>query len=163
MALKLEGITRNTGKHAGGVVISPTKITDFSAVMCDADGTGRVAQYDKDDVESAGLVKFDFLGLKTLTMLDEAVKLVNVGKTPDDDDFLDMSTLPLDDKATYKYLPDHNLPYHGLEGSGYDSVGDWHSTKKVTEVESREETRNAGHQRECGLHEDLPEGYDFEI
>lgn len=63
MALKLEGITRNTGKHAGGVVIAPTKLTDYSAVMCDADGTARVAQFDKDDVEAAGLVKFDFLGL----------------------------------------------------------------------------------------------------
>ena len=77
MALKLEGITRNTGKHAGGVVISPTKITDFSAVMCDADGTGRVAQYDKDDVESAGLVKFDFLGLRNLTVIEDAVKNIN--------------------------------------------------------------------------------------
>ena len=71
--------------------------------------------------------------------------------------------LDWDDKTTYKYLPSNDLPYHSLEGQGYDSVGDWHSTKKVTEVESREDTRNSGHQRECGLHEDLPEGYDFEI
>ncbi|MBG29073.1 MAG: phosphoadenylyl-sulfate reductase [Opitutae bacterium] len=71
--------------------------------------------------------------------------------------------LDWDDKTTYKYLPDNKLPYHALEGAGYDSVGDWHSTKKVVEVGSSEETRNAGHQRECGLHEDLPEGYDFDI
>ena len=75
MALKLEGITRNTGKHAGGVVIAPTKLTDYSAVMCDADGTARVAQFDKDDVEAAGLVKFDFLGLRNLTVIEDAVKI----------------------------------------------------------------------------------------
>ena len=63
MALKLEGITRNTGKHAGGVVIAPTKITDYSAILCEADGTGRVAQFDKDDVEAAGLSKIRLLGL----------------------------------------------------------------------------------------------------
>ena len=77
MALKLEGITRNTGKHAGGVVIAPGKITDFSAVLCDADGTNRVSQFDKDDVESAGLVKFDFLGLRNLTVIEDAVKNIN--------------------------------------------------------------------------------------
>ncbi len=71
--------------------------------------------------------------------------------------------LDWDDKTTYQYLPHNKLPYHALEGVGYDSVGDWHSTKKVTEVDSAEETRNAGHQRECGLHEDLPEGYDYSI
>ncbi|MGK3630132.1 DNA polymerase III subunit alpha, partial [Acinetobacter sp. A11] len=74
MALKLEGITRNTGKHAGGVVIAPGKITDFSAVLCDEDGTSRVAQYDKDDVEAAGLVKFDFLGLRNLTVIEDAIQ-----------------------------------------------------------------------------------------
>ena len=77
MALKLEGITRNTGKHAGGVVIAPGKITDYSAVMCDADGTNRVAQFDKDDVESAGLVKFDFLGLRNLTVIEDAIQNIN--------------------------------------------------------------------------------------
>ena len=71
--------------------------------------------------------------------------------------------LDWDDKATYQYLPDNELPYHSLEGKGYDSVGDWHSTKKVSEAGSSEETRNAGHQRECGLHEDFPEGYDYSI
>jgi len=71
--------------------------------------------------------------------------------------------LDWDDKATYKYLPDHGLPYHGLEGLGYDSVGDWHSTKKLADAGSSEETRHGGHHRECGLHEDLPDGYDFDI
>ena len=99
MALKLEGITRNTGKHAGGVVIAPTKITDFSAVLCDADGTGRVAQYDKDDVESAGLVKFDFLGLRNLTVIEDAVQQIN--KRIQSDTPLDITNIPLNDPDAY--------------------------------------------------------------
>lgn len=71
--------------------------------------------------------------------------------------------LDWDDRTTYEYLPANNLPYHPLEGQGYDSLGDWHSTKKLSEVSSRDDTRNAGHKRECGLHEELPEGYAFEI
>ncbi|UIZ56536.1 DNA polymerase III subunit alpha [Acinetobacter sp. SCLZS86] len=106
MALKLEGITRNTGKHAGGVVIAPTKITDFSAVMCDADGTARVAQYDKDDVESAGLVKFDFLGLRNLTVIEDAVQ--NINKRIQADTPLDISHIPLDDKDAYLVFANAN-------------------------------------------------------
>ncbi|MEG2565755.1 MAG: DNA polymerase III subunit alpha, partial [Acinetobacter sp.] len=106
MALKLEGITRNTGKHAGGVVISPTKITDFSAVMCDADGTGRVAQFDKDDVESAGLVKFDFLGLRNLTVIEDAVK--NINKRIKADKPLDIAYIPLEDKDAYLVFANAN-------------------------------------------------------
>ncbi|WP_216935678.1 MULTISPECIES: DNA polymerase III subunit alpha [unclassified Acinetobacter] len=106
MALKLEGITRNTGKHAGGVVISPTKITDFSAVMCDADGTGRVAQFDKDDVESAGLVKFDFLGLRNLTVIEDAVK--NINKRLPSDKALDIAYIPLEDKDAYLVFANAN-------------------------------------------------------
>ena len=68
------GIARQTGKHAGGVVIAPTKLTDFSPTACEPDGTGLVTQFDKGDVEEAGLVKFDFLGLRTLTIIDWAVK-----------------------------------------------------------------------------------------
>ncbi len=93
MALKLEGITRNTGKHAGGVVIAPGKITDFSAVLCDEDGTSRVAQYDKDDVEAAGLVKFDFLGLRNLTVIEDAIQ--NINKNRDSNDPLIISHVPL--------------------------------------------------------------------
>jgi len=77
MARKLEGITRNAGKHAGGVVISPGDLTDFSALYCDDSGGGLVTQFDKDDVETAGLVKFDFLGLRTLTIIDWAVETIN--------------------------------------------------------------------------------------
>ena len=72
MALQLEGLTRNVGKHAGGVVIAPTKLTDFAPLYCDETGSGLVTQYDKGDVEEAGLVKFDFLGLRTLTIIDWA-------------------------------------------------------------------------------------------
>ncbi|CAB1212434.1 DNA polymerase III subunit alpha [Acinetobacter bouvetii] len=99
MALKLEGITRNTGKHAGGVVIAPTKLTDYSAVMCEADGTSRVAQFDKDDVESAGLVKFDFLGLRNLTVIEDAIKHINA--RPDITEPVDISYIPLDDPDAY--------------------------------------------------------------
>jgi DNA polymerase-3 subunit alpha len=74
MALKLEGVVRNVGKHAGGVVIAPTKLTDFSPLYCDEEGGGLVTQFDKDDVEAAGLVKFDFLGLRTLTIVNWAVE-----------------------------------------------------------------------------------------
>ncbi len=73
----LEGCTRNAGKHAGGVVISPTTITDFAPIYCDAEGLFPVTQFDKNDVETAGLVKFDFLGLRTLTIIDWALGLIN--------------------------------------------------------------------------------------
>ena len=69
MAVQLEGVARNAGKHAGGVVIAPGALTDFSPIYCDEDGSGVVTQYDKNDVEEAGLVKFDFLGLRTLTII----------------------------------------------------------------------------------------------
>ena len=67
------------------------------------------------------------------------------------------------DRKTYQYLPHNGLPYHPLEGVGYDSLGDWHSTKKISEVDSVEDTRHGGHGRECGLHLELPEGLDFNV
>lgn len=106
MALKLEGITRNTGKHAGGVVIAPGKITDYSAVMCDADGTNRVAQFDKDDVESAGLVKFDFLGLRNLTVIEDAIQ--NINKRIGPDQAVDIIHIPLDDPKAYLIFAEAN-------------------------------------------------------
>ncbi len=78
LALRLEGLVRNVGMHAGGVLISPGKISDFSPIYCQADGASLVSQYDKDDVEAVGLVKFDFLGLRTLTILELA--LINANK-----------------------------------------------------------------------------------
>lgn len=105
MALKLEGITRNVGKHAGGVLIAPGKITDFSAVYCDEDG-GRVSQFDKDDVEAIGLVKFDFLGLRNLTVIDAAMQAVNQRRKQEGLAELDLNALPFDDAKTYKLLQD---------------------------------------------------------
>ncbi|EGQ7880997.1 DNA polymerase III subunit alpha [Vibrio cholerae] len=102
----LEGCTRNAGKHAGGVVISPTAITDFAPIYCDAEGNFPVTQFDKNDVETAGLVKFDFLGLRTLTIIDWALGLVNprlkkAGKTP-----VRIEAIPLDDARSFRNLQD---------------------------------------------------------
>ncbi|MCJ8272223.1 MAG: DNA polymerase III subunit alpha, partial [Psychrosphaera sp.] len=104
MARRLEGVTRNAGKHAGGVVISPTTITDFAPIYCDDEGKNPVTQFDKNDVETAGLVKFDFLGLRTLTIIQWALDMVNatrakVGKAP-----VDIAEIPLDDKKSFKLL-----------------------------------------------------------
>lgn len=104
MARKLEGVVRNVGKHAGGVVIAPTKLTDFSPIYCDEEGGGLVTQFDKDDVEAAGLVKFDFLGLRTLTIIDWALKTINRERAKVDEAPLDIAFIPLDDKPTYALL-----------------------------------------------------------
>ena len=101
LALKLEGLTRNVGKHAGGVVIAPSKLTDFTALYCEDGSQQIVAQYDKDDIESIGLIKFDFLGLKTLTIIDLAIKNIR-GIYPNNK--LDISLIPLDDAKTYHLL-----------------------------------------------------------
>ncbi|MFG0771683.1 DNA polymerase III subunit alpha [Vibrio plantisponsor] len=100
----LEGCTRNAGKHAGGVVISPTTITDFAPIYADSEGNFPVTQFDKNDVETAGLVKFDFLGLRTLTIIDWALGLINPrmereGKAP-----VRIESIPLDDPASFRVL-----------------------------------------------------------
>ncbi|KGE04491.1 DNA polymerase III subunit alpha [Pseudohaliea rubra] len=104
MAEQLEGVTRNAGKHAGGVVIAPSKITDFSPLYCDEDGGSLVTQYDKGDVEDAGLVKFDFLGLRTLTIIDWAVHIINAEREKTGEPPLDIDMLSLDDRATFDLL-----------------------------------------------------------
>ena len=104
MALKLEGTVRNVGKHAGGVVIAPSKLTDFSAVYCEAGTQTLVSQFDKDDVESAGLVKFDFLGLRNLTIIDNAVRIINQQRESNGEKTLVINEIPLDDKPTYDLL-----------------------------------------------------------
>lgn len=104
MALQLEGITRNVGKHAGGVVIAPTKLIDFAPLYCDETGGGLVTQFDKNDVEDAGLVKFDFLGLRTLTIIDWAVKMIDQHRQRVGEEPLDISAIPLDDSATFEML-----------------------------------------------------------
>ena len=103
MAYKLEGIVRNVGRHAGGVVIAPSALTDFVPLYTEEAGSGLVSQYDKDDVERAGLVKFDFLGLKTLTIIDWAVKSINAQRESDAE-MLRIEDLPLGDKQTFEML-----------------------------------------------------------
>src|SRR5690606_1188764 len=103
LARPLEGLTRNIGMHAGGVLIAPGKLTDFCPLYCQPGSESSVvSQFDKDDVEAAGLVKFDFLGLRNLTILDWAVRYVREFN-PDKRDF-DLMSLPLDDQATYDLL-----------------------------------------------------------
>ncbi len=104
MALQLEGITRNVGKHAGGVVIAPTKLTDFAPLYCDETGSGLVTQFDKNDVEDAGLVKFDFLGLRTLTIIDWAVKMINAQRVELGEELLDIAEIPLVDPPTFEMI-----------------------------------------------------------
>ncbi|WP_144980467.1 DNA polymerase III subunit alpha [Halomonas sp. C22] len=104
MALKLEGTTRGTGKHAGGVVIAPTKLTDFSPLLCDEDGAGLVVQFDKNDIEDAGLVKFDFLGLRTLTIIDWALEMVDKVRDAAGQGPLNIDAIPLDDGKTFEML-----------------------------------------------------------
>ena len=104
MATRLEGIARQTGKHAGGVVIAPTKLTDFSPTACDEDYTGLVTQFDKSDVEEAGLVKFDFLGLRTLTIIDWAIKTINRFKDKTAEPHIRIEEIDLHDKECIEYL-----------------------------------------------------------
>jgi DNA polymerase-3 subunit alpha len=125
LALKLEDLTRNAGKHAGGVVIAPGPLSDYAPLFSESGGEGLVTQYDKDDVEAVGLVKFDFLGLRTLTIIDWAVKAINRGRdsslvTGDskeqapassnhqspiaDPAPLDIMSIPLDDPKVFELL-----------------------------------------------------------
>ncbi len=120
LALRLEGLVRNVGMHAGGVLISPSKISDFSPIYCQADGGSLVSQYDKDDVEAVGLVKFDFLGLRTLTILELALENANKQRrfednlnpsengSPESRAPLAFQSIPLDDKASYNLLKTAN-------------------------------------------------------
>jgi DNA polymerase-3 subunit alpha len=104
LAQKLEELTRNIGMHAGGVLIAPGKITDFCPTYGAQGSESVVSQFDKDDVESAGLVKFDFLGLRTLTIIDWAVRFIRALNLKDGDAGFSIETIPLDDAASYKLL-----------------------------------------------------------
>ena len=101
LAKSLEGLVRNAGKHAGGGVIAPNKLTDFTPLYCEEGGANAVTQFDKDDVEAAGLVKFDFLGLKTLTIIDWAVQIAN-SRNPDTN--IDITEIPMQDSKTFELL-----------------------------------------------------------
>ena len=106
LALQLEDLTRNAGKHAGGVVIGPEPLSEFCPLYAEHDEGGRgknpVTQFDKNDVEEVGLVKFDFLGLRTLTIIDWAVKAINKRHVRAGIPPVDIAAIPLDDAATYK-------------------------------------------------------------
>ncbi|HSY97477.1 MAG TPA: DNA polymerase III subunit alpha, partial [Steroidobacteraceae bacterium] len=104
LARTLEGLARNAGTHAGGVVIAPSVLTDFTPLYCEEGSTTPVTQFDKDDVEAAGLVKFDFLGLRTLTIIDWAVRDINKSRTLAQEEPLVITALPMDDAATYQLL-----------------------------------------------------------
>jgi DNA polymerase-3 subunit alpha len=101
LAKSLEGLARNAGKHAGGVVIAPTALTDFTPLYCEDGGSHIITQLDKDDVEAIGLVKFDFLGLKTLTIIDWAEKIVN---TANPDAGFNINGIPDRDPKTFELL-----------------------------------------------------------
>ncbi len=130
LALRLEGLTRNIGMHAGGVLISPGKITDFSPMYCQQGSDSVVSQYDKDDVEAVGLVKFDFLGLRTLTILDMAVTWTNQQRAAKGEEPIDLATLRLDDPDAYKLLKNANttavfqLESTGMKGMLQDAKPD---------------------------------------
>ena len=122
-AIELEGIARNAGKHAGGVVIAPTELTDFTPLYCEAGGNNIVTQLDKDDVEAIGLVKFDFLGLRTLTIIDNTLKLVNKKLKKLNQTAIEIEKLPLDDEATYTTLKNQQTTaVFQLESSGIKDI-----------------------------------------
>ncbi|MEO1767027.1 DNA polymerase III subunit alpha [Thiobacter aerophilum] len=104
LARKLEELTRNVGMHAGGVLIAPGRITDFCPIYSAQGSDSVVSQFDKDDVEAVGLVKFDFLGLRTLTIIDWAVKFVRELALGAADAHFRVESIPLDDPATYELL-----------------------------------------------------------
>jgi len=104
LARKLEGLARNAGKHAGGVVIAPTSLTDFAPLYCEPGGENLVTQFDKDDVEQAGLVKFDFLGLRTLTIIAWALKTINAARHQVGAPPIDIGAIATDDAAAFTLL-----------------------------------------------------------
>jgi DNA polymerase III subunit alpha len=103
LARRLEGLARNVGTHAGGVVIAPLPITEYMPLYADAHGA-MLTQLDKDDLEAIGLIKFDFLGLKTLTIIDRAVATINVARAGRGEPPVDIDAIPVDDPATYALL-----------------------------------------------------------
>lgn len=121
LALKLEGSPRNVGKHAAGVVIAPSVLTDFTPLYCEAGGANLVTQFDKDDVETVGLVKFDFLGLRTLTIMDWALRAINANKPPEE--HVALKDLPIDDKASFDLLKScQTTAIFQLESRGFQDL-----------------------------------------
>ncbi len=119
LASMLEGVARNAGKHAGGVVIAPSRLTDFTALYCEQGGSNLVTQFDKDDVEAVGLVKFDFLGLRTLTIIDWAVQTVNQRRELENLEPIDIGRIDLEDKQSFELLKRYaTTAVFQLESSG---------------------------------------------
>lgn len=119
VARPLEGLARNAGTHAGGVVIAPSTLTDFAPLYRLEDQAGTVTQFDMKDVESVGLVKFDFLGLRTLTVIARALATVNAQRADAGEPPLDFDALPMDDPATFRLLQASNThAVFQLESSG---------------------------------------------
>ena len=119
-AKALEGLHRHSGVHAAGIVIGDRPIYEYVPVKRSDDG-GLVTQFAKDEVEQAGLVKFDFLGLKTLTLLDHAMRIINRGRAPEQR--LDMDRIPLDDGETFRLISRANtLGVFQLESSGFQEI-----------------------------------------
>jgi len=105
LALKIEGLVRNVGKHAGGIVIAPTALTDFTPLYCDPDNKeGVITQFDKDDIETIGLVKFDFLGLRTLTIIAKALENINAKRALQNEEPINIAKLPLDDAKAFDLI-----------------------------------------------------------
>ena len=104
LARSLEGLVRNAGTHAGGVVIAPSVLTDFAPLYAEEGSTSIVTQFDKDDVEAVGLVKFDFLGLRTLTIIDWTVKTINAARTERGEAALDLGAIPMNDARAFALL-----------------------------------------------------------
>lgn len=104
LAMSLEGVVRNAGKHAGGVVIGPSALTNFAPMYCESGGKNSVTQFDKDDVEAVGLVKFDFLGLRTLTIIDRALTAVNEKRAANGEQVIALDSIPIDDEKTFELL-----------------------------------------------------------
>ncbi|QJC33298.1 DNA polymerase III subunit alpha [Enterobacteriaceae endosymbiont of Donacia clavipes] len=103
-SLKLEGTIRNVGKHAGGVVISPDNITKYTTIYCDDNGKNRVTQFDKNDIEDIGLVKFDFLGLRTLTVINYSLKIINKIRFEKKKKLIDINNINLNNKKIFHFL-----------------------------------------------------------
>ncbi len=104
LAMKLEGLTRNAGKHAGGVVIAPQPLTEFMPLYCEEGASATVTQFDMGDVEAMGLVKFDFLGLRTLTIIDWALRDINRERQAEGEEPIDINLIPLNDPRTFELV-----------------------------------------------------------
>ncbi len=122
-AQSLEGMARNAGKHAGGVVIAPTALTDFTALYCEQGVAQMVTHLDMKDVEAVGLVKFDFLGLRTLTVIDNALKTVNLFREKNSQPPMSLEDIDLSDKKTFKLIQEcRTTAVFQLESSGMKDV-----------------------------------------